>query len=270
MQADAVSPLGASRVALYDLTGIELLRVDGVAVEEAVARLSQDARVEYAEPNYLWSIDRAPDDPRYPEQYGLHNSGQTGGVPGGDIGAERAWDRFTGDPGFLIGDIDTGCDYDHPDLAANIWTNPGEIPGNHIDDDGNGYVDDVHGYDFINHDGDPRDDNGHGTHTAGIIAAVGNNGRGITGVVWHAKIVVLRVPRRFGRRTHVGGGRALQYATDGRARLNNSWGGGVFSRALGTRCPPRAKTGAVRGGGGRLARRHRSHAAVPRACPTTV
>src|SRR4029077_6206542 len=105
--------------------------------EEAVARLSQDPRVEYAEPNYIWSIDRTPNDPRYPEQYGLHNTGQEGGVAGADIGGERPWDRFTRDPDLLIGDIDTGCDYDHPDLAANIWTNPREIPGNPSNDNGN-------------------------------------------------------------------------------------------------------------------------------------
>src|SRR6185295_18638395 len=87
-RADAMAPLGASRIALYDV-GVELLRVDGVAVEEALARLAQDPRVEYAEPDYLWSIDRAPDDPRYPEQYGLNNTGQTGGTAGADIGAER-------------------------------------------------------------------------------------------------------------------------------------------------------------------------------------
>src|SRR5262249_30035749 len=129
VHADAMAPLGAARVALYDI-GVELVRVDGVAVEEALARLAQDPRVEYAEPDYLWSIDRAPNDPRYPEQYGLSNTGQTGGIPGDDIGAERAWERFTGDGDLLIGDIDTGAQYDHPDLEANIWTNPGEIPGN--------------------------------------------------------------------------------------------------------------------------------------------
>ena len=76
----------------------------------------------------------------------------------------------------MVGVIDTGVDYNHKDLAANIWTNPGEIAGNGIDDDGNGYIDDVHGWDFCNGDNDPMDDNGHGTHVAGTIGAVGNNG----------------------------------------------------------------------------------------------
>ena len=228
----AMSPLGASRMMLYDM-GAELVRVVGVSVEEAVARLSQDPRVEYAEPDYLMSIDRAPNDPRYPEQYALHNTGQTGGTPGADISAERAWERFTGDPDLLIGDIDTGADYDHPDLAPNIWTNPGEIPGNGIDDDHNGYVDDVHGYDFLNHDGDPRDDNGHGTHSAGLIAAVGNNGEGVSGVVWHAKIVVLKFLGAGGSGPVSGAVEALQYATRMGIRVtNNSWGGGPYSRTL--------------------------------------
>jgi subtilisin family serine protease len=232
LRANAMAPLGATLMASYDI-GVELVRVDGVAVEEAVARLAQDPRVEYAEPDYIWSIDRTPDDPRYPEQYGLNNTGQTGGTAGADIGAERAWDRFTGDPSFLIGDIDTGCDYDHPDLAPNIWTNPGEIPGNGADDDHNGYVDDVHGFDFLNHDGDPRDDNGHGTHTAGTIAAVGNNRLGVTGVVWRAKIVVLKFLGAGGSGPTSAAVEALQYATRMGVRVtNNSWGGGLFSRAL--------------------------------------
>jgi subtilisin family serine protease len=242
---DAMASLGASRVALYDI-GVELVRVDGVAVEEALARLAQDPRVEYAEPDYLWSIDRVPDDPRYPEQYGLNNVGQTGGVAGSDIGAERAWDRFTGDPEFLIGDIDTGAEYDHPDLAANIWTNPGEIPGNGVDDDHNGYVDDVHGYDFLNHDGDPRDDNGHGTHTAGIIAAVGDNGAGVSGVVWHAKIVVLKFLGANGSGPTSAAVEALQYATRLGVRVtNNSWGGGAFSKTLEDAIGAAAASGAL-------------------------
>jgi subtilisin family serine protease len=232
VRTDAMAPLGASRVALYDV-GVELLHVDGVAVEEALARLAQDPRVEYAEPNYLCSIDRAPNDPRYPEQYGLNNAGQNGGLVGADIGAERAWERYTGDPDFLVGDIDTGADYNHPDLAPNIWTNPGEIPGNGIDDDHNGYVDDVHGYDFLNHRGDPLDDNGHGTHTAGTIAAVGNNGIGVSGVVWHAKIVILKFLGAGGSGPTSAAIEALQYATRMGVRVtNNSWGSAAYSRAL--------------------------------------
>ncbi len=232
-RAQAMEGLGAERLASFHLAGLERLRVDGVSVEEAVARLALDTRVEYAEPNYLWSIDRTPDDALYPEQWGFHNSGQTGGLAGSDIHAEAAWERFTGEPALLIGNIDTGAQYDHPDLAANIWTNPGEVPGNGVDDDGNGYVDDVHGYDFLNHDGDPRDDNGHGTHTTGTIAAVGNNGIGVTGVVWRAKIVVLKFLGSTGSGPTSAAVEALEYATRLGVRLtNNSWGGALYSRAL--------------------------------------
>src|SRR5262249_18521900 len=149
------------------------------------------------------------------------------------IGAEKAWDSFTGDPDLLIGDIDTGADYDHPDLAANIWTNPGEVAGNGVDDDHNGYVDDVHGYDFFHHDGDPRADNGHGTHTAGIIAAGGDNGLGVSGVVWRAKIVLLKFLGPGGTGPTSAAVEALQYATRMGIRVtNNSWSGGFASRAL--------------------------------------
>ena len=125
-----------------------------------------------------------PNDPSFGQTWGLNNTGQTSGQAGvadADIDAPEAWDLTTGSRSIVVGVIDTGVDYTHPDLAANIWTNPGEIAGNGIDDDGNGFVDDVHGYDFANNDGDPMDDNGHGTHVAGTIAAVGNNGIGVAG-----------------------------------------------------------------------------------------
>jgi subtilisin family serine protease len=232
-RAEAMAPLGAAHVASYDWIGVERLTLSGMAVEEALARLALDPRVEYAEPNYIVSASRVPNDEHYPEQYSMSNTAQNGGFAGADISAEAAWDHFTGDPDMLIGDIDTGADYDHPDLAANIWTNPGEIAGNGLDDDGNGYVDDVHGYDFFNHDGDPRDDNGHGTHTAGTIAAVGNNGIGVAGVVWKARIVPMKFLNSQGSGPTSGAIEALRYAQRIGAHVtNNSWGGGFYSRAL--------------------------------------
>jgi hypothetical protein len=189
--------------------------------------------VEYIEPNYEIQLDVTPNDPRFSELYAMRNTGQTGGTAGADIKATQAWDLFTGDPNLKVGVIDTGVDYNHPDLAANIWTNPGEIPGNSIDDDGNGYVDDVHGYDFFNNDGDPFDDNSHGTHVSGTIAAAGNNNVGVVGVNWSAKIVAIKFLSGGGSGSTAGAIAGVNYAITVGVRLtSNSWGGGAFSQAL--------------------------------------
>src|SRR5690606_6064438 len=135
--------------------------------------------VAFAEPDYRSYALATPNDPSYGELWGLHNTGQTAGIADADIDAGEAWSSTQGNSGTLVAVIDTGVDYLHPDLSANIWTNPGEIAGDGVDNDHNGYVDDVHGYDFINNDGDPMDDHGHGTHVAGTIGAVGNNGIGV-------------------------------------------------------------------------------------------
>lgn len=151
-----------------------------------------------------------------------------------------AWDHTTGrtDNQALVLVIDTGVDYSHPDLYANMWRNPGETPGNGIDDDRNGFVDDVHGINTITRTGDPFDDNGHGTHVAGIIAASGNNGRGIVGVNWNAKIVAAKFLSATGSGsvanaiTALNYGIALKAAGHNLVVTNNSWGGGSYSSAL--------------------------------------
>src|SRR5262249_31070114 len=143
----------------------------------------------YAEPDYRLSIDRMPNDPAFGDLWGLNNTGQTGGTPDADIDAPEAWDQTTGSASTLVAVLDTGIDYTHPDLAANIWTNPGEIPGNGKDDDGNGFIDDVHGYNFVANNGNPMDDNNHGTHVSGTIGAVGNNGVGVTGINWNVRMM---------------------------------------------------------------------------------
>ena len=217
----------------FGFINVEHQVVTGMTTERAIELLRKDKNVLYAEPNYEIHADVAPNDPRFPEMYGLRNTGQTGGTPGADIKATQAWDLFTGDPNILIGVIDTGVDYNHPDLAANVWTNPGEIPGNNIDDDGNGYVDDVHGYDFANNDGDPFDDNGHGTHVSGTIAAVGNNNTGVVGVNWRAKIVGIKFLSGGGGGSTAAAIAGIQYAIAVGVRLtSNSWGGAGFSQAL--------------------------------------
>ena len=169
----------------------------------------------------------------------MYNTGQTGGTAGADISADMAWDVFTGNQNIVVGVIDTGLDYNHPDLAANAWVNPGEIAGNGIDDDGNGYIDDIHGWDFVNGDSDPMDDNGHGTHCAGTIGAAGNNGTGVVGVNWQVRIMGLKFLNASGSGSTAAAIEAIEYATDmairypGEVRLtSNSWGGGGFSQAL--------------------------------------
>jgi subtilisin family serine protease/DNA-binding beta-propeller fold protein YncE len=205
----------------------------GLTTEKAVALLERHPHLEYVEPNYVVSADLIPDDPSFPTLWGLRNTGQTGGTPGADIDVERAWDATTGSRAVVVGVIDTGIDCGHPDLAANIWTNSGEVPGNGIDDDGNGYIDDVRGWDFVNDDNDPTDDHGHGTHVAGTIGAVGDNAVGVAGINWEVSLIPLKFLASNGMGSTADAVAALDYATlMGADVTNNSWGGGSFSQAL--------------------------------------
>ena len=158
---------------------------DGVSVEAAKARYAAYEDVEAVQPNYYYRLLSTPNDTQYTAagMYGLRS-----------ISAPAAWDLTTGSANVVVADIDTGLRYTHEDLAANTWTNPGEIAGNGIDDDGDGFIDDVHGWDFFYNDSDPYDDaGGHGTHTGGTIGAVGNNGRGVVGVNWNVKIMPIKI-----------------------------------------------------------------------------
>ncbi|HZN02383.1 MAG TPA: S8 family peptidase, partial [Candidatus Polarisedimenticolia bacterium] len=205
----------------------------GLGAVQAIERLMRNPRVVYAEPNYILTADVVPNDPRFNELYGMLNTGQTGGTTDADIDADQAWGVSRGSHDVLVGVIDTGIDYNHPDLAANIWTNPGEIPGNTIDDDGNGFVDDIHGYDFANNDSDPFDDNGHGSHCSGTIGGVGNNGVGVAGVNWQVSLMALKFLSGGGSGTTANAVRAVEYSTMmGVDLTSNSWGGGGFSQAL--------------------------------------
>jgi subtilisin family serine protease len=205
----------------------------GHSVESAIAELRNNPQIDYAEPNYIIYMDYAPNDAMYPDMWGLNNTGQTGGTPGADIDAERAWNVSTGSSDVMVAVIDTGVDYTHPDLAANIWTNPGEIAGNGIDDDSNGYIDDIHGWDFRNGDNDPFDDHGHGTHCSGTIGAIGDNGIGVAGVNWDVTIVGLKFLSSAGSGSTADAVSCIEYATDlGVDIMSNSWGGGGFSQTL--------------------------------------
>jgi uncharacterized delta-60 repeat protein len=192
----------------------------------------------YAEPNAVVGVGSVPNDPEFSKQWSLNNTGQTGGTNDADIDAPEAWNTTAGSANVIVGVIDTGIDITHPDLSANVWTNPLEIPGDGIDNDANGYVDDIHGWDFYNSDNDPSDDNGHGTHVAGIIAASGDNNIGIAGISQRAQVLAIKAfgPDGFGLTADCVN--AVNYATALKVRgenvrvINNSWGGGAYSQAL--------------------------------------
>jgi subtilisin family serine protease len=213
--------------------GIQRWEIQGMSVAEAIALYGNDPAVEYIEPNYFAYINTTtPNDPEYNRLWGLNNTGQTGGTADADIDAPEAWDIETGN-NIVVGVIDSGVDYNHPDLNDNMWTNPGEIAGNGIDDDNNGYVDDIYGWDFVNNDNDPFDDNSHGTHVAGTIAAEGNNGIGVTGVSWSADIMALKFLGASNSGSYFDAIQAIEYATMMGADLtNNSWRGYSFSQGL--------------------------------------
>lgn len=169
-------------------------------------------------------------DPLFAAEWGLSNTGQYAGTPGNDIAAPAAWNFTTGSRSVVVAVIDSGIDLTHPDLAANLWVNPGEIAGDGIDNDANGFVDDIHGWDFVDNDASPQDGFGHGTHVAGIIGAVGNNGVGVTGVSWRVSLMALRIQDDRGAGSTSAVIAALRYATMMRrdhgimvVASNNSW-----------------------------------------------
>jgi subtilisin family serine protease len=218
-----------------DFKGLQLVRVPrNISMRQALKAYLYDPRVEYAEPNYIVHAVVTPNDTYFNSLWGLHNTGQTGGTVDADIDAPEAWDISTGSNDVVIAVVDTGVAYNHPDLSGNIWTNTGETScTDGIDNDGNGYVDDCRGWDFIGDDNDPTDYYSHGTHVSGTIAAVGNNGLGITGVMWKAKIMPLRFLGVSGSGTTADAVSAILYANSKGAHvINNSWGGGGYSQAL--------------------------------------
>lgn len=241
----AIKSLGSKKIKDLAKKRISHIKLRaGQNVIDAVDAYKNDPDVEYVQPNYIYrAFSTAPNDTDYGQLWGLKNTGQTisnpsydtnnPGTSGSDIDAELAWDEITDCSDIIVAVIDTGVNYNQEDLSANIWTNSGETAGNDTDDDGNGCVDDIHGCDFVDEDGDPMDHAGHGTHVSGTIGAVGNNGTGIAGVCWNVNIMAVRVLDTTGQGTTASLVQGIDYAVNNGADvLNLSLGGYENDSAL--------------------------------------
>jgi len=253
--------VGAYVLQSYDIPkNLDVVEVaKGISIDAALEFYREDPNVLYAEPDYpIHALLEPPPtnptppddnddppsdtiDPRYPEQWALNNEGQTGGTADADINAPEMWATITGDRNVIVAVIDTGINYNHPDLRNNIWTNPGEIPDNGIDDDGNGVIDDVHGFNALDNSGDPMDDHGHGSHCAGVIGAEGQNRYGGRGVMQEVSIIGCKFLSASGGGTASGAIACLDYLRNLKSRAenpvdiiltSNSWGGGPSADAL--------------------------------------
>jgi len=200
--------------------------------ESVIKRLSRISGLT-CEPNYEGQISRTPNDTLLPHMYSASTTSD------GKIYLPEAWELSTGSSNVVVGIIDTGIDYNHQDLAANIWSNPGEIASNGIDDDGNGYIDDIHGIDPINNDTNPIDDQSHGTHVAGTIGGVGNNSRGVVGINWTVSQIACKAFSSAGTGTVSAIVTCLNYLVNLKNNFginilvtNNSYGGFPYTNAM--------------------------------------
>ncbi len=201
----------------------------GMSREAAIQILKGDSRIAHVEPDFIVYCTDLPNDPYFSLQWSLYNPGYNRA----DIKAVEAWRLHTGNKKVIIAILDTGINYKHPDLARNIWTNPDEVPGNDKDDDNNGFIDDVHGWDFAYDTKDPADRNFHGTHVAGIIGAVTNNKTGIAGIMHHVSLMAVKgiKDQGWGYTSDLIAG--IYYAVDNGAKIiNASWGGGGYLDAM--------------------------------------
>ena len=199
-----------------------------------IAELEATGQFEYVEPNFVRSIGLAPTDAAFANGtlWGLHNFGQFGGTPGVDINATNAWDVTVGSTNVIVAVVDSGIRYTHQDLAAQMWVNPDEIPGNGADDDNDGFIDNVYGLDAVNNDGDPMDDNGHGTHVAGTIGAAANNGGQHVGVAWQVRLMAGKFLAANNSGPVIAAIRCVDFAVQNGANvINASYGGYGFSQA---------------------------------------
>ncbi|MGF1583443.1 MAG: S8 family peptidase [Gemmataceae bacterium] len=234
----SIQQIGLQLVEVFEDADFAVAKVQNGVSVAAIRALETDPSVRFVEPQYEYElikpdegeieelaeeVAKVPNDPSYKKLWGMIN-----------IKAPKAWDRVTGSPTIVVGVIDTGIDYSHADLAKNMWKNPKEIAGNGKDDDNNGFVDDVYGYDFVNQDGDPKDGHNHGTHVAGTVGAVGNNKTGVVGVNWQVKLMAAQIFAASGGATSQAEiARAIKYCVNNGAKvLNNSWGGGPESRLI--------------------------------------
>lgn len=234
--------LGAIKTKSYSIVpGLALYEYDeSIDVEDAIQVFLDNAYVEYAEPDFYYHA-AAQNDPRFIDLWALNNTGQTGGTVDADINAPLMWQQEEGDPQVVIGVIDTGVNYNHQDLSPNMWRNPSEIAGNGVDDDNNGYVDDVFGINAITNTGNPNDDNAHGSHVAGTIGAKGNNSIGVVGVAQNIRIAACKFLGANGSGAISDAIQCMQYFAALKSRsvnpvnlvaTNNSWGGGSRSTAM--------------------------------------
>jgi subtilisin family serine protease/subtilase family serine protease len=238
--------LDAETVTRIGRTGIYHLRSRSLGAATLMARLARRGDIEYAEPNYLVTIVDTPNDPGFPNLWGLENIGQTiagmAGLPGADIHARDAWEVSKGSTNTVVAVIDTGVDYNHEDLAANIWSAPSSFTVSA----GGGTVTcaaGTHGFNAINRTCNPMDDHNHGTHVSGTIGGVGNNGKGVVGVNWTTRIMGIKFLDADGGGSVADAISGIEFAINARQAfaasgganirvLSNSWGGSGFSQAL--------------------------------------
>ncbi len=236
--AEAMRSVGGSllgQIPGSDVHLVQIPAVDGQSLPAAVEALENlKGLVAYAEPDYLVHSTATPNDPQFAGQWSLHNTGQDGGTVDADIDAPEAWEITTGSSSVVVAVLDSGMQHTLADLTANVWRNQAELSGTAgVDDDGNGHIDDIYGWNFLNGNNSTLDSYVHGTHVAGIIGAAGNNGVGVSGVAQQVQLMPVKFLDHNGYGTTSNAIAAINYArSKGAHIINNSWGGQEFSQPL--------------------------------------